>query len=135
VDFSPHAERSVKRAAALAEENNATLTLLHVVEDFVLYDDFYDPVMPMTMEYEDSLLEAASKRLADWVNTLDLGNPEVEVLLGSPSSTILSYAEAQEMDLIVMGSHGRKGLSRLLGSTTNSVLNRARCEVLSVPLH
>lgn len=135
VDFSPHAERSVKRAAALAEGNNATLTLLHVVEDFVLYDDFYDPVMPMTMEYEDSLLEAASKRLADWVNTLDLGNPEVEVLLGSPASTILSYAEAQEMDLIVMGSHGRKGLSRLLGSTTNSVLNRARCEVLSVPLH
>ncbi|RTZ74820.1 MAG: hypothetical protein DSZ00_03275 [Gammaproteobacteria bacterium] len=135
VDFSSHAERSVKRAAALAEANNASLTLLHVVEDFVLYDDFYDPVMPMTMAYEDSLLEAASKRLADWVNTLDLGNPDVEVLLGSPSGTILSYAEAQEVDLIVMGSHGRRGLSRLLGSTTNSVINRARCEVLSVPLH
>jgi universal stress protein A len=134
VDFSPHAERSVKRAAALARENDATLTLLHVVEDFVLYDDFYDPVMPMTMEYEDALLEAASQRLAEWVRELDLGNPGVEVILGSAAGTILSYAEAQEVDLIVMGSHGRKGLSRLLGSTTRSILNRARCEVLSVPL-
>ena len=135
VDFSPHAERSVKRAAALAKEKGAKLTLLHVVEDFVLYDDFYDPVMPMTMEYEDSLLEAASERLANWVKELDLGNPEVEVLLGSSAATILSFAEAQDVDLIVMGSHGRKGLARLLGSTTHSVLNRARCEVLSVPLH
>ena len=134
VDFSPHAERSVKRAAALARENNASLTLLHVVEDFVLYDDFYDPVIPLTMEYEDSLLEAASQRLADWVRELDLGTPNVEVILGSAAGTILSYAEAQNVDLIVMGSHGRKGISRLLGSTTRSVLNRARCEVLSVPL-
>lgn len=135
VDFSSHAERSVKRAAALARENGASLTLLHVVENFVLYDDFYDPVMPLTIEYEDSMMEAAAQRLADWTKELDIGDPRLEVLLGSASGTILSYAEAQEVDLIVMGSHGRKGLARLLGSTTNSVLNRARCEVLSVPLH
>jgi len=135
VDFSAHAERAVKRAAALAEEQGASLTLLHVVEDFVLYDDFYDPVMPITIEYEDTLMEAAGERLANWVKELGLEPARVEVLLGSASGTILSYAEAQEVDLIVMGTHGRKGLARLLGSTTHSVLNRARCEVLSVPLH
>lgn len=134
VDFSAHAERSVKRAAALARENNARLTLLHVVENIVLYDDFYDPVMPLTIEYEDSMVEAAAQRLSDWTRELEIGSPQLEVLLGSASSTILSYAEAQDVDLIVMGSHGRKGLGRLLGSTTHSVLNRARCEILSVPL-
>lgn len=134
VDFSAHAERSAKRAAALANENNARLTLLHVVENIVLYDDFYDSVMPLTIEYEDAMMEAAAERLIDWTRELDIGTPEIEVLLGSASGTILSYAEAQDVDLIVMGSHGRKGLGRLLGSTTQSVLNRVRCEVLSVPL-
>ena len=134
VDFSSHAERAVKRAAALAREHNATLTLLHVVEDFVLYDDFYDPVIPMTYEYEDTLMDAAAERLQKWAKELDLHSPNIEVMLGSATATILSYAEAQKVDLIVMGSHGRRGLARLLGSTTRSVLNRARCEVLSVPL-
>jgi universal stress protein A len=134
VDFSDHAERAVKRAAALAKEHHADLTLFHVVEDLVLYDDFYDPVVPMTYEYEDTLLDAATERLTRWAKELALNEANIEVMLGSPAGTILSYAEAQKVDLIVMGSHGRKGLARLLGSTTNAVLNRARCEVLSVPL-
>ncbi len=135
VDFSTHAERALKRAAALAGEHHASLTLFHVVEDFVLYDDFYDPVVPMTYEYEDALMDAAAERLQQWARELKLQSPNIEVMLGSAAATILSYAEAQKVDLIVMGSHGRRGLARLLGSTTRSVLNRARCEVLSVPLH
>lgn len=135
VDFSEHSERAVLRAAALAKEHGASLTLLHVVEDFVLYDDFYDPLVPPTLEYEDTLMETAGERLAKWIEELKLEPaPRVEVLLGSAAGTILSFAEAQDVDLIVMGAHGRKGLARLLGSTTNAVLNRARCEVLSVPL-
>jgi len=135
VDFSAHAERAVRRAATLAKEHDASLTLLHVVEDFVLYDDFYDPLVPVTIEYEDALMEAAGERLANWVKELGLEPARMEVLPGTAAGTILSYAEAQKVDLIVMGTHGRKGLARLLGSTTHSVLNRARCEVLSVPLH
>ncbi len=134
VDFSAHAERAVHRAAALAAAGGGELILLHVVEEFVLYDDFYDPVMPMTLEYEEALLDAAAERLARWSRELGLDAPRIEVLPGSAAGTILSYAEAQEVDLIVMGSHGRRGLARLLGSTTRAIVNRARCEVLSVPL-
>ncbi len=50
---------------------------------------------------------------------------------GGPS-TILSYAAAQQVDLIVTGSHGRSGVSRLLGSTTNGILHGANCDVLAV---
>ncbi len=134
VDFSSHSERAVQRAAMLARESNATLTLLHVVEDFLLYDDFYNPVMPVQIGYEETLMDAASERLTQWAKEMKLDSAQIEVLPGSASNSILTYAEAQEVDLIVMGSHGRKGIAKLLGSTTNSVLNHARCEVLSVPL-
>ena len=56
------------------------------------------------------------------------------VLAGSPRSVILSYAEAQQVDLIVAGRHGRGGIQQLLGSTANALVHRARCEVLTVPL-
>ncbi len=135
VDFSPHAHRALLRAIRIAQQEGAELILLHVVEDFVYYDDFYDPVMPMPLEYEEALIEAAADRLAQWARNLVPFSPRIEVLPGSAAATILSYAEAQEVDLIVMGSHGRRGLARLLGSTTHAVLNRARCEVLSVPLN
>ena len=57
-----------------------------------------------------------------------------EILWGTPKTTILSYAEAQQVDLILMGSHGRRGLAKLIGSTTNGVINNARCDVLSVSM-
>ena len=133
VDFSEGSKGAVRRAQALAHKHQATLTLLHVVEDLVLYDDFYDPIVPLTMEYEDALLDAAAEQLAKLARELNLDNPRLEVVLGSAAASILSWAEAQGVDLIVMGSHGRRGLARLLGSTTHAVLNRARCEILSVP--
>ena len=134
VDFSSHAERAVRRAAQLAQANDAQLTLLHVVEDTVLYDDFYDPIIPIDLEYETNLVEKATERLTRWVEELEIGSPEIQVVLGTPTHTILSTAEARNADLIVMGTHGRKGIARLLGSTTRAVITRARCEVLSVPL-
>jgi universal stress protein A len=53
---------------------------------------------------------------------------------GSPKSEICLLAEREQVDLIVVGSHGRHGLSLLLGSTANSVLHYARCDVMAVRL-
>lgn len=135
VDFSPHSELAVKRAMQIAERHGARLTLLHAVEDLILYDEFYDPIVPSDLEFDETLLNAAAKRMSDLVGRLGVPSPNVEVLLGSPKPTILHYVEAQQVDLVVMGSHGRRGIRRLLGSTTNGILNSARCEVLSVPLN
>ncbi len=134
IDFSPHSEQAVRRAMRITAQNGARLTLLHAVEDLILYDEFYDPIIPNDLEIDATLLNAAGERMSRLVAELNVPKPHVEVLLGSPKATILNYAEAQQVDLIVMGSHGRRGLRRLLGSTTNGVLNAARCEVLSVPL-
>ncbi len=135
VDFSLAAEQAVRRAVRIADRLEAKITLLHVVEDLILYDEFYDPIVPSDLALDESLLDAASERMSQLVERLEVPSPHVEVLLGSPKTTILQYIEAQEIDLVVMGAHGRRGLRRLLGSTTNGIVNSARCEVLSVPLY
>jgi len=55
-----------------------------------------------------------------------------EVISGHPVNTIIDFASENNVDLIVMGSHGRRGLARLLGSSTNGVVNHAPCDVLTV---
>ena len=56
------------------------------------------------------------------------------LLWGIPKQEIINVAEQQQVDLIVVGSHGRHGLALLLGSTANSILHTAKCDVLAVRL-
>jgi len=52
--------------------------------------------------------------------------------LGAPKGVILSHAEGLHADLIVLGTHGHRGIGRLLGSTASAVVHSARCDVLTV---
>jgi len=139
-DFSHHAEHALQRAADIARRFGARLTLLHVVEEFIAYGEFYDPLVGgsgfpvVDTEMTQLQIDTMRKQLDEMAAALDLPKVEVEVSLGSPKAAIHSYAGAQQVDVIVMGSHGRRGLARLLGSTTHAVLHGARCDVLSVPL-
>ena len=139
-DFSLHADHALRRAVDIARRYDARLTLLHAVEEYISYNEFYDPLMggsgfPVAdTETTQLQIDAVRKRLEKTAAGLDLPKVDIEVPAGSPKAAIHSYAEAQQVDVIVMGSHGRKGLARLLGSTTHAVLHGARCDVLSVPL-
>ena len=139
-DFSRHADHALQRAADIARRYGARLTLLTAVEEAIVYDELYDPLeggfgYPIVdTEMTQLQLDNTRKRLEEMAAGLGLPEVSVEVSLGSPKSAIRSYVEAQKVDLVVMGSHGRRGLARLLGSTTHAVLNGARCDVLSVPL-
>jgi nucleotide-binding universal stress UspA family protein len=135
MDFSPHAERAAYRALELAGRYGAQLSVLHTVEQRVLYDQFYDPIIPSRLEEDARLQNAAAERLRKLLK--QIGAPadcSQLVLSGSPVSVILGYAEAQQVDLIVAGTHGRSGIRRLLGSTANALVHKARCDVLTVPL-
>lgn len=139
-DFSPHAEHALQRAVDIARRYGARLTLLHAVEDALAYAELYDPLaggmgFPLVdTELTQMQMDRAQQRLEKLAAGLDLPEVKTEVALGTPKDAILSYVEAQPVDVLVMGSHGRRGLTRLLGSTTHAVLNSASCEVLSVPL-
>jgi len=139
-DFSRHADHALQRAAEIARRYGARLTLMTAEEEAIVYDELYDPLeggfgYPIAdPEMTQLQLDNTRKRLEKMAAGLGLPAVSVEVSVGSPKSAIRSYVEAQKVDLVVMGSHGRRGLARLLGSTTHAVLHGARCDVLSVPL-
>ncbi len=140
MDFSPHAEKALARAVELARHYDATVSVVHAFESIATFtaypDDFlgeaaftmYDP------ELDQQLFSSAEKRLKEAVGQFDYPRIDCQVVWGSPTPTIISFAESQNADLIVAGSHGRKGIARLLGSTANSIMHRARCDVLVVRL-
>ena len=134
LDFSKHSVRVLRRALDLAKRHASRIDLVHVVESRVYYDQYYDPVMalPSDTDLESELLEAAKTRMQNLIDEVGAGDIPGAVLLGSPKWMILSQAEALNADLIVLGTHGHRGLARLLGSTASGVTHRARCDVLTV---
>ena len=133
VDFSPVAEKVIGQAVELAKRYDARLLFLHVVEYVPPIDVGYEPVTPATWMVDETLLvENAKTSLHDFVSKLQLNNAVQRVEVGIPKHTIAEIAMQENVDLIVIGSHGRHGLDRLLGSTANGVLHNAKCDVLAV---
>ena len=134
-DFSPGSARAVKYAFALAEAFGAKVELLHVWlppqlvgQEFVLADT----AEPTTIgEYA---LRAADRRMRDFLDECGLSpRPPYRIEMGSPPKIIVEKAKGY--DLVVMGTHGRKGLVRLLmGSVARNVVQHSPCPVLTVPL-
>lgn len=147
LDFSPHSIHATRRAIDIADKYNAQLLLVNVFDESALYDLYYEPVgigFSMTEFSQagiedvknliDSLIDKSKKQMESILNELDLKQDQSIILTGRPNSTLNSYAEAQEVDLIIMGTQGRRGMDAVLGSVTRYVQTHARCEVLSVPL-
>jgi len=134
-DFSPGSEHALRYAASLAEHAAAQLTLLHVVE---LLPAGYDPIPVMAFDvaaYNSALEDAAKGRLRTFVpDAFRLGCDTDDVVAsGRPYVEILRTAEERQIDLIVLGIHGRSALDKLVfGSTTEHVVRRATCPVLTV---
>lgn len=131
VDFAPETEPVVARAQELRERCQARLTLLHVVE-YLPMSYSGDLVLPNDFDLERELVEVAKRRMATMAERLGVAAEDCRIEPGGTGHTILRVAKELDMDLIVLGSHGRRGLSVLLGSTARSVLNGAKCDVLAV---
>ncbi len=132
LDFGPGHEQVLARATALAQTESARLSLIHVVE-FLHVDLANDLVLPQDVALESQIMATARRklaRIASEIGALESIGQWVE--LGSTKQEIIRIAEEQDVDLIVIGSHGRHGLGRLLGATANAVLHGAPCDVLAV---
>lgn len=132
VDFSPAADGVARRAFDIATRNNARLSFIHVVEylPFVMDNEL---MMPPALDVEAQLMSNARAQLAKMMARLS-GPAAAEQLveLGSTKVEILRIATERAVDLIVVGSHGRHGWARMLGSTADAVLHGAGCDVLAV---
>ncbi len=133
-DFSEHGQRVSERAKDLKDRYQARLSIIHVVDNLPITDATYGPVIPFDIDLTEELMAAARKRLAVEAEKLHIPQDRQWLELGSPKLEIIRVAEEQDVDLIVVGSHGRHGLALLLGSTANGVLHHAPCDVMAVRL-
>jgi nucleotide-binding universal stress UspA family protein len=134
-DFSVHAEHAFRWALAMAADWNAHIVLLHVAPLLYLaYSESLYLMDPAKMENE--LITEAEKRLGELVHQQGTtGTIETRAVVGEPVWEICRAVEREHADLIVMGSHGRTGLSHvLLGSVAERVMRYAPCPVLIVRL-
>lgn len=133
-DFSEHGEQVAIRARGLADQNKAALSVVHIVDNLPITDSVYGPVIPMDIDITDELFAAARNQLAKLGDRFEIPKERQWLEMGSPKLEIVQVAEQNQIDLIVVGSHGRHGLGLLLGSTANGVLHHAKCDVLAVRL-
>lgn len=131
IDFSVKTPRVIEAALEMAKGSASRMSLIHVVE----YSPYLfppDTPLPMDFDLEARFCEQAKLRLSNLVK--EYGSNEVQcfVEVGSPTIEIVRVAQEQGVDLIVMGSHGRHGLQRVMGSTASGVMHTANCDVLAV---
>lgn len=133
VDFSEHGNDVAKKAKEIVEQNQARLSVVHVIDNLPITDAAYGPI-PFDVDWTQELLDGAKTRLQQFAAELEVPEDRQWLEMGSPKLEIVRVAEENEVDLIVIGSHGRHGLALLLGSTANGVLHHAKCDVLAVRL-
>ena len=133
-DFSDHGLAVAQRAKALADFNQAQLSLVHIVDYLPISDTIYGPVIPFDANIIEELMNSARQQLQTLGETLGVDKDHWWLEQGSPKHQIVQVAEEHEVDLIVVGSHGRHGFALLLGSTATGVLHHAKCDVLAVRL-
>ncbi len=133
-DFSDYGDHVAQKARLLANKYQAKLSIIHIVDNLLISDAAYGPVIPFDIDLNQELLNAATKCLAELSATLDIPEERQFLEMGNAKLEIVATAEEQHADLIVVGSHGRHGLALILGSTANGVLHHAKCDVLAVRL-
>jgi universal stress protein A len=128
-DFSPASHGALHWATSLARDSEATLLIAHVEEPPMAYGGgelYYAGTDEVTQE-------ELKKTLLQVVPTDHNVAYDHILLVGDPATAIVHAAEKEEADLIVMGTHGRSGLSRLLmGSVAETVIRKAKCPVLTI---
>lgn len=128
-DFSELSGEGVRYACQLAKDIGAQVIVMNII------------VLDETNTVGKGEIDAHKVRLTEFVGKTvahhgaDVKLREV-VVVGQPYSAIVDFAENEHIDLVVMSSHGRSGLSRMLiGSVTDRLLRAAKCPVLVVPSH
>jgi len=127
-DFSTLGQSALEMATSLARDRGAKLLIVHVEEPPTAYGggELYYGI-------DEPDREELQRMLAEVIPTDPSVGYEHRLLIGSPASGIIHLAEREGVDMIVMPTHGRTGLLRLLmGSVAEEVVRKAKCPVLTV---
>lgn len=139
IDFSENAQLVANSAAYVAASFNASLTLVFVVQNLEDYSGFFVPQMNLP-ELEQDLLTNAREKMAQFCDKnegayreLGMNALDSKVLVGDVAEQIVDYVAGRDGCMVVMGTHGYKGLERIMfGSVANKVVKLAPCPVLTI---
>lgn len=135
VDFQRHTEELAEFAIGVAKPLGAAITFFHVVENVVFYTDF----VPTNFAHqEEQTYDHANKRMKALVEKSNKKQVPCtgQVSRGDVVDTILEFCEDEGMNLIIMATHGARGIEKiLLGSVAERVIKRSKCPVLVFKSH
>ena len=134
VDYTKHSVYVAEKARVLANKYQAKLSVIHVLDNIPMPDTNYGTVIALDQISPDELLEAEKIKFMELGDQLAIDVVNRWMVWGIPTQEIINIADQEQVDLIIVGSHGRHGLALLLGSTANSVLHHAKCDVMAVRL-
>lgn len=121
------------KAAAIQKLTGAKLSIIHVIEPLPAIYSVGEAVLSFNYQDTQELLKKnVNERLESVKERLNISDAVIAVEEGLVSDEVMLYSERGGVDLIVAGSHGRHGSKRLLGSSVNSILHCAKCDVLAV---
>lgn len=127
-DFSTAGHAALEMATSLARDRGAKLLIVHVEESPTAYGggEFYDGI-------SEPDREELNRMLTEVLPTDESVSYEQHMLVGTPAAAIVQFAEDKAVDLIVLPTHGRTGLLRLLmGSVAEEIVRKAKCPVLTL---
>ncbi len=133
-DFSEGSANAIPYVADLTRHYGAKLYIIHVLYDIVRATGWYVPHINIDEMYKEMEANAMKELERCCIEELrGYRDIEYRVLRGVPHEEILKFAEANNIDMIVMGTHSRKGIDRVIfGSTAERVVRDSRCPVLTV---
>ena len=145
IDYNPTAEKIAEKGYELAKSMNAEIVLLHVVADYTYYSSLdYSPIMGFDTFSNLGVLQTNTvvelqNAAEDYLQKCKshLGDSTVQTLVkdGDSGDAIIEAAENLKADVIVMGSHSRKGLDKILmGSVAEKVLRHSKIPLFIIPI-
>lgn len=140
VDFTENSSRISPYVLSVSEKYDAMIYLLHVVVDFSQWGgyDISDIRMGRYQEFQEEAFKDAEKGLEKVCEEQLKACPNFQkkILSGDPAKEILKFIESEEIDMVIMGTHGRKGLDHVFfGSVAENVLRKSPVPVLVINPH
>lgn len=139
IDFSENAQKVAEAAVIMAVRFEARLKLVFIVQNFDDYSGFFVPPVNLP-NLEEELYQSAQRKMDTFVDEnkelfsgMGLEKVDGEVRRGDVAEEILSYAIENNCDLIVMGTHGYKGIEKVMfGSVADKIVKNSCCPVLTI---
>jgi len=123
IEATKEGREVLSKASQLSKLCNSKLIVIHVI-----------PYTLLPKDYQKELKEDISPKIEKITDLFDIAKNNRIVKVGKPYSHICALAEKKKADLIVIGTHSKKGINSLIGSTANGVINHAKCDISLVKI-